>query len=89
MELLLSCGRHFAAGVQCLYMGSQLVLSGKSGNTEYRIYNIENVYTVYISIGKRPLPNNPEIMAPIYSAVKSFKTLKEAREYVSGLADKK
>jgi hypothetical protein len=67
-------------------MGSQLVLNGKTkNNVEYRIYNIDNVYTIYIKIETQLNPNNTELIEPVYSAVKSFSTLKEARDYATNL----
>lgn len=65
-------------------MGSQLVAKGKTSKSiEYRIFNIDNTYTVYIQIGTQPSSEDGSVLEPIYSAIKSFPSLKEAQEYVS------
>ncbi len=64
------------------YMGSKLVEIGKTKNdVEYKIFNIDNIYTVYIQIDTQPNPET-NVSEPIYSAIQSFPTLKEAQEYV-------
>lgn len=68
-------------------MGSQLVISGKIGNKDYRIYNIDNVYTVYIQIETEINPDT-KVQELIFSAVKTFPTMKEAKDYVSSLTKK-
>lgn len=64
-------------------MGSVLVAQGKtkSGN-DYRIYNIDNIYTVYMKIEIQVEPDGDKPKS-VYSAFHTFKTLKEAKEYVS------
>lgn len=66
-------------------MGSILVANGKTGkkNIEYRIFNIDNIYTVYIQIDTQSDPENNNIKEPVYSAIQSFPTLKDAQEYVT------
>jgi hypothetical protein len=62
-------------------MGSQLVAIGKTKKgTDYRIYNIDNTYTIYLFIENQLDPENKP-GKPVYSAVKSFSTLKDAKEY--------
>ena len=68
------------------HMGSQLAEIGKtSGGVGYRIFNIDNVYTVYLQIGTQLNPDNSSAKETVYSAVKSFPTLKEAQDYVKQL----
>ncbi len=65
-------------------MGSQLVAKGKTKkNTDYRIFNIDNIYTVYIKIDTILNTENSDSREPVFSAVESFATLKEAQEYIS------
>jgi predicted nucleic acid-binding Zn ribbon protein len=66
-------------------MGSQLVFSGKTKKVEYRIYNIDNVYTVYIKITTQPNSGETVVSEPVYSAIKSFPTLKQAKDYATEL----
>ncbi len=66
-------------------MGSTLVKSGKIGDTDYRIFNIDNIYTVYIKIGTQPNTTN-NVLEPIYSAIKSFSNLEEAEDYLTKLS---
>lgn len=66
-------------------MGSQLVNTGKTkNNLDYRIYNIDNIYTLYIKIREQlnPTTGMPE---PLYSAFRSFPTLQEAKDYTKNL----
>ncbi len=65
------------------YMGSQLVATGKTkSNLEYRIYNIDNIYTLYVKIREQLNPTSG-IPEPLYSAFRSFPTLHEAKEYTT------
>lgn len=66
-------------------MGSQLVAAGKTQSTDYRIYNIDNIYTVYIMIDTLLNPDDSKGTKPVYSAIKSFPTLNEAKEYAAKL----
>lgn len=66
-------------------MGSQLIAKGKTGkkDVEYRIFNIDNIYTVYIKIDTILNSENNNSTESVYSAIQSFPTLKEAQEYVT------
>lgn len=72
-------------------MGSTLVSSGKKGSVDYQIFNIDNVYTVYIKTDVFSEAENSakREIKPVYSAVKSFETLKEAKVYIEALSKKK
>lgn len=62
-------------------MGSTIVKNGKTPKgKDYRIYNIDNTYTIYIKINTQ---SNNEVPKPIFSATASFNTLKEAEEHVA------
>lgn len=63
-------------------MGSILVKIGNIKGVDYRIYNIDNIYTVYIKIDTQPDISAGGLQKPIFSAIKSFSTLKEAKDYV-------
>jgi hypothetical protein len=66
------------------YMGSQLVATGKTkNNVDYRIFNIDNIYTVYIKIDTILNPEDNDSPEPVFSAVESFATLKEAQDYIT------
>lgn len=67
-------------------MGTQIVLQGKN----YRIYNIDNVYTLYIKLStpKQIDSEDSTNVQEIYSAIKSFSTLKEAKDYVARVLTK-
>lgn len=68
------------------HMGSILAENGKTPKkVDYLIYNIDNIYTVYIQTGNQPNPSNPTVLEPIFSAVASFDTLKKAKDYVASI----
>ena len=60
--------------------------SGKTekGKIDYRIYNIDNIYTLYIKIDSQPNPENG-VLEPIFSAIKSFPVLQDAKDYTTQL----
>ena len=63
--------------------GCNSQVSKTKNNIDYRIFNIDNIYTVYIKIDTILNPENNDSPEPVFSAVESFVTLKEAQEYIS------
>ncbi len=65
-------------------MGPKVVFKGiNEKGVEYRIFNIDNIYTIYIKTDEQQSYSENNQKEIIFSAYKSFKTLKEAKDYVS------
>lgn len=63
-------------------MGEATIQGGKIGRNKYKIALLSDKYTIYLSEEEN---NLDEKTKTIYSAVASFDTLQEAKDYIKSL----